>query len=102
MLWTIESPVPRDESFDPEASLEACDESANALAGPDLVELGSLLEEFRLLMADHGHQVRSDLMRRDREYAMWQLARARTTGDPVLRELACRVFVRLQGRRTTE
>lgn len=95
MLWTID-PVTREESFDPEASLEACDESANLPAGPDLVELGSLLDEFRLLMADHGHQVRPDLMRRDREYALWQLARARTTGDPVLRELACRVFGRLK------
>jgi hypothetical protein len=102
MLWTIESPVQREESYDPQASLEACDEGANALAGPDLVQLGPLLDEFRLLMADHGHQVRVDLMRRDREYAMWQLARARTTGDPVLRELACRLFGRLQRRGNSE
>lgn len=51
-----------------------------------------LLSAFALLMAGHGRCVCTSMMLGDREYAMWQLARAHTLGDAQLREVAARLF----------
>lgn len=51
-----------------------------------------LLAAFCLLMAGHGRSVSTAMMLGDREYAMWQLARAHTMYDPELREVAARLF----------
>ena len=51
-----------------------------------------LLSAFALLMAGHGRSVCTSMMLGDREYAMWQLARAHTLGDAELREVAARLF----------
>jgi hypothetical protein len=51
-----------------------------------------LLSAFSLLMAGHGRCVSTAMMLGDREYAMWQLARAHTLDDPELRVVAARLF----------
>jgi len=51
-----------------------------------------LLSTFTLLMAGHGRCVSAAMMLGDREYAMWQLARAHTTSDEHLRAVAVRLF----------
>jgi hypothetical protein len=51
-----------------------------------------LLGTFTLLMAGHGRCVSADMMLGDREYAMWQLARAHTLADTQLRAVAVRLF----------
>jgi hypothetical protein len=51
-----------------------------------------LLGAFTLLMAGHGRCVSASMMLGDREYAMWQLARAHTLGDRELRGVAARLF----------
>lgn len=51
-----------------------------------------LLGTFTLLMAGHGRCVSSDMMLGDREYAMWQLARAHAMADEQLRVVAARLF----------
>jgi hypothetical protein len=51
-----------------------------------------LLAAFALLMAGHGRCINTTMMLGDREYAMWQLARAHTLGDREVRELAARLF----------
>jgi hypothetical protein len=51
-----------------------------------------LLSAFALLMSGHGRCINTTMMLGDREYAMWQLARAHTLGDPEVRELAARLF----------
>jgi hypothetical protein len=51
-----------------------------------------LLGSFTLLMAGHGRCVSADMMLGDREYAMWQLARAHTVADQRLREVAATLF----------
>jgi hypothetical protein len=51
-----------------------------------------LLGMFTLLMAGHGRCVSSAMMLGDREYAMWQLARAQTLPDDELRTVAKRLF----------
>ena len=51
-----------------------------------------LLGIFTLLMAGHGRCVSSAMMLGDREYAMWQLARAQTVPDGQLRRIALRLF----------
>jgi hypothetical protein len=43
-------------------------------------------------MGGHGRCISTAMMLGDREYAMWQLARAHTFGDPELREVAARLF----------
>ena len=65
----------------------------------DFVELDAsrycpteLLGTFTLLMAGHGRCVSADMMLGDREYAMWQLARAHTMADDHLRSVAVRLF----------
>jgi len=51
-----------------------------------------LLATFTLLMAGHGRCVSGDMMLGDREYAMWQLARAHTLADEPLRAVAVTLF----------
>ena len=51
-----------------------------------------LLGTFTLLMAGHGRCVSSAMMLGDREYAMWQLARAQTLSDDELKRVAIRLF----------
>jgi hypothetical protein len=51
-----------------------------------------LLGTFTLLMAGQGRCVSADMMLGDREYAMWQLARAHTVADIQLRAVAVRLF----------
>jgi len=51
-----------------------------------------LLATFALLMSGHGRCVNTSMMLGDREYAMWQLARAHTVADAELREAAARLF----------
>ncbi len=51
-----------------------------------------LLSAFALLMSGHGRCINTTMMLGDREYAMWQLARAHTFGDAELREVAARLF----------
>jgi hypothetical protein len=52
----------------------------------------TLIGTFTLLMAGHGRCVNSSMMLGDREYAMWQLARAQTLPDDELRAIALRLF----------
>jgi hypothetical protein len=79
----LEAPAP--------ASLEASDEDEAVDSGPRYCPTG-LLASFSLLMAGHGRCVNAAMMLGDREYAMWQLACARATDDPELRQLAVRLF----------
>jgi hypothetical protein len=51
-----------------------------------------LLAAFSLLMAGHGRCISTAMMLGDREYAMWQLARAHTLDDPELRVVAAKLF----------
>ncbi|MFC5498487.1 hypothetical protein ACFPOE_13155 [Caenimonas terrae] len=51
-----------------------------------------LLGTFTLLMAGQGRCVSADMMLGDREYAMWQLARAHAMADDHLRSVAVRLF----------
>ena len=76
---------------DASPSLEASDDfelpSSSARYCPT-----TLLGTFTLLMAGHGRCVNSSMMLCDREYAMWQLARAQTLPDEELRAVALRLF----------
>ena len=80
---------------------EARTEQAPSLEASDDFELPAssmrycpteLLGTFTLLMAGHGRCVSSSMMLGDREYAMWQLARAQTLPDEALRRVAVRLF----------
>ena len=51
-----------------------------------------LLAAFALLMSGHGRCVNTSMMLGNRDYAMWQLARAHTLGDRELRAAAARLF----------
>jgi hypothetical protein len=102
-LFELDDPVLQpetslDRSLEP--SLEACDESLDdslvAPGGPACPP--ALLREFVKLMAAHGRDIRPELMLLDREYAMWQLARARTAHDSVLHRVAAQVFAYLDAR----
>jgi hypothetical protein len=77
-------------SVESEASLDASDEFE--LSSPTRYCPTELLGTFTLLMAGHGRCVSASMMLGDREYAMWQLARAQTLSDPVLRQAALRLF----------
>lgn len=72
-------------------SLDASDEFE---ALPDTTRYcpTELLAVFSLLMAGHGRCISTAMMLGDREYAMWQLARAHTLEDRELREVAARLF----------
>lgn len=73
-----------------ESSLEACDEFEDLHAARYCPT--ELLGTFTLLMAGQGRCVSADMMLGDREYAMWQLARAHTAGNDELRAVAVRLF----------
>ena len=75
----------------PSASLEASDEF-DAPAPPAHYCPVELLDTFTLLMAGHGRCVNSAMMLGDREYALWQLARAQAMSDPPLRLVAAQLF----------
>jgi hypothetical protein len=72
-------------------SFEACDDF-EAPAYSRRYCPPQLLGDFALLMAGHGRCVNAAMMLGDREYAMWQLACARTMGDAELAGLASRLF----------
>ena len=74
----------------PDTSLEACDEFESH--GAACYCPSQLLGTFTLLMAGHGRCVSSAMMLGDKEYAMWQLARAQTLADEELRQVAARLF----------
>jgi hypothetical protein len=89
----------------PQATVEA----ATSLDASDDFELPGwstrycptqLLGTFTLLMAGHGRCVNSSMMLGDREYAMWQLARAQTLPDDELRAVALRLFAYFDEPRT--
>ena len=73
------------------SSLEASDDVRELEDSPRYCPT-RLLANFALLMAGHGRCVNTDMMLGDREYAMWQLARAHTMADAELREIAARLF----------
>ncbi|MBL0420766.1 hypothetical protein JI739_10460 [Ramlibacter sp. AW1] len=80
-----------EQRFGDAGSIEPCDEAA--LEAPCWSDCPvALLVRFRQGMASHGRAVRVDLMRQDRAYAIWQLARARSTEDAQLRDLAAQLF----------
>lgn len=72
--------------------LEPRDACAGAVATGTRYCPTEALSAFALLMAGHGRCVCTAMMLGDREYAMWQLARAHTLGDSELREVAARLF----------
>lgn len=74
-----------------ETSLDASDDFDEVASGSRYCPT-ELLGTFTLLMAGHGRCVNADMMLGDREYAMWQLARAHTMADDVLRSIAVRLF----------
>lgn len=71
-------------------SLDASDEFMPLDAGSYCP--GELLGAFTLMMAGHGRCVSADMMLGDREYALWQLARAHTLSDEPLRAAAEKLF----------
>jgi len=73
------------------ASIDASDEFEPPV---DLAQYcpTQLLGTFTLLMAGHGRCVSASMMLGDREYAMWQLARAHTMADEQLRSVAVKLF----------
>ncbi|MBC7470066.1 MAG: hypothetical protein H7322_12140 [Ramlibacter sp.] len=73
-----------------ETSIDASDEYVE----PDASRYcpTELLGTFALLMAGHGRCASADMMLGDREYAMWQLARAHTMADDHLRSIAVLLF----------
>ena len=73
------------------ASLEASDELQVLDDAPHYCPT-RLLASFALLMAGHGRCVNTDMMLGDREYAMWQLACARSMDDPELDEVTAQLF----------
>ena len=73
-----------------ETSLDASDDFDQPHRNHDFPT--QLCESFMSLMAAHGRSVDLEVMRADRAYAMWQLARAHTVADAALREVACALF----------
>jgi hypothetical protein len=88
----VEDPIRRFGNGRRAISLEACDDDFDLPPGPTRYCPTELLGTFTLLMAGHGRCVSSAMMLGDREYAMWQLARAQTLGNEELREVALRLF----------
>ena len=72
-------------------SLDASDEYDELTGSMRYCPTG-LLAAFTLLMAGHGRCISTAMMLGDREYAMWQLARAHTLQDAELREVAAKLF----------
>jgi len=82
----------------PLTSLDASDEFE--VPGSSRYCPTQLLSAFALLMAGHGRCINTTMMLGDREYAMWQLARAHTLGDAEVREVAARLFAYFDDERT--
>lgn len=80
----------------PGLSMEACDD-ADA-PPPHASDPSARIARFCLLMVAQGRVVSPALMVSDREYAMWQLARARAADDAQLRRLAGQLFTWLDER----
>jgi hypothetical protein len=83
--------APQASLADASPSLDASDEFEVPLSSMRYCPT-TLLGSFTLLMAGHGRCVNSSMMLGDREYAMWQLARAQTLPDEELRAVALRLF----------
>lgn len=75
----------------PEVSLDASDDFDELRSDASYCPT-ELLGTFTLLMAGHGRCVSAAMMLGDREYAMWQLARAHTMADDLLRVASVRLF----------
>jgi hypothetical protein len=77
-----------------DSTLTSLDASDDFEAMPDMTRYcpTQLLAAFSLLMAGHGRCISTAMMLGDREYAMWQLARAHTLDDPELRVVAAKLF----------
>ncbi len=84
-----------------QATVEAFTDAETSLDASDDFELPArgmrycpteLLGMFTLLMAGHGRCVHSAMMLGDREYAIWQLAKAQTMADEEVRKVAKRLF----------
>lgn len=77
-----------------DSSLTSLDASDDFDTMPDTTRYcpTQLLAAFSLLMAGHGRCISTAMMLGDREYAMWQLARAHTLDDPELRVVAAKLF----------
>ncbi len=78
-------------ALDHALSLDASDEGLAPFDTQHYCPTG-LLGTFTLLMAGQGRSVSAAMMLGDREYAMWQLARAHATSDDALRAVAVRLF----------
>ena len=87
---TTGASTPAGTAPEPQRSLDASDEFDSFDA--ERYCPTQLLGTFTLLMAGHGLCVSAAMMLGDREYAMWQLARAHTTSDDALRAITMRLF----------
>ncbi len=85
-------PLAEGPGVETEPPMETCDEGDAGELLPQACPL-DLLGAFCLLMAAQGRRVSATRMLTDRDHAMWQLARARTSQDEELRRLATRLFV---------
>ncbi|MDP3620079.1 MAG: hypothetical protein Q8R63_09830 [Ramlibacter sp.] len=77
-------------TYSPVASLDASDEFNVPEQAPYCPT--DLLATFVDMMTARDRPVSMQSMLVDREYAMWQLARAHTMGDESLRAIAARLF----------
>jgi len=77
-------------------SLEACDDADGP--PPHATDPAVRIARFCQLMSGQGRVVSPAVMLADREYAMWQLARARASDDAQLRGLAGQLFTWLDER----
>jgi len=77
-------------------SMEACDDADGPLR--QARDPSACIAQFCRLMVLQGRVVSPALMRADREYALWQLARARAADDEQLHSLAGQLFTWLDGR----
>ncbi|MES2483847.1 MAG: hypothetical protein V4609_17820 [Pseudomonadota bacterium] len=77
-------------------SLEACDDAEGP--PPHDSDPSARIARFCQLMLAQGRVVTPAVMLADREYAMWQLARARASDDAQLRGLAGQLFTWLDER----
>lgn len=77
-------------------SLEACDDADSA--PPHASDPAARIARFCQLMVEQGRVVSPAVMLADREYAMWQLARARAADDAELRSLGGQLFTWLDER----
>lgn len=71
--------------------MEGCDEGEDSSRVPSACPL-DLLGTFCRLMAVQGWDVSASRMLSDRDHALWQLARARTSDDEELHRLASQLF----------